>query len=334
MSALKFVVPEMLDMQHVVEEIFGFTPCKWQLQSAQEQLKRNDVFTISSTGSGKTLCFWIPLLFNDNGVMILITPLNILGDKNVDETRVANIPAITLNATTATDEAYKDIANFKYRAIIISPERARTDQRFIRLLDDKKFEKQLFNVTLDESHCVSEWGDFRPEYTELGSLRWLLPRETPFHCASATMPPHVIDDVIEKLHIRPNLVKVHRSNDRPNIHFRVEKMMYPLNSMFDLLRVLCFNGEDPFFVFANSRKETEQIAEFLRSQVAQENQDKIVWFHSGMSPQFRRDIVERLQSGDIWGICCTDAAGMAQPVYEETAGAKPRDAKGEALLPA
>ncbi|KAG1718682.1 hypothetical protein EDB19DRAFT_1649807, partial [Suillus lakei] len=35
------------------------------------------------------------------------------------------------------------------------------------------FTDNLFNITFDEGHCISEWGkDFRPLYSELGNLRW------------------------------------------------------------------------------------------------------------------------------------------------------------------
>ncbi|KAG2059872.1 hypothetical protein BDR06DRAFT_844982, partial [Suillus hirtellus] len=44
-----------------VQEHFGFVPCNWQVQSAQAQLKQRDVVTLSPTGSGKTLTFWIPV---------------------------------------------------------------------------------------------------------------------------------------------------------------------------------------------------------------------------------------------------------------------------------
>ena len=51
--------------------------------AALVQLEQKD--TILPTGSGKTLMFWIPLLFNSDGIIIIVTALNILGDKNVTE---------------------------------------------------------------------------------------------------------------------------------------------------------------------------------------------------------------------------------------------------------
>ncbi|KAG2048353.1 hypothetical protein BDR06DRAFT_840522, partial [Suillus hirtellus] len=60
------------------------------------------VFTISPMGSGKTLTFWIPMLCIDGGVTIIITPLNILSDKNKTKVHAMGISAMNLTATTAT----------------------------------------------------------------------------------------------------------------------------------------------------------------------------------------------------------------------------------------
>ncbi|KAG1815090.1 uncharacterized protein BJ212DRAFT_1217588, partial [Suillus subaureus] len=101
-----------------------FIPCNWQVQSAQAQLKKRDVVTLSPTGSGKTLTFWIPLLFNDGGITILITPLTILGDKNVIELQEVNIPVVDLSTATATDTI------FEFQVIIVSPKRILSDRCF------------------------------------------------------------------------------------------------------------------------------------------------------------------------------------------------------------
>lgn len=69
---------------------------------------------------------------------------------------------------------------------------------------------KLFNITVDEEHCVSKWGDgFQSDYGELEKLRWLLPSHVTFHVASAAMPPHILQDVQNKLHMQSKkLVKV------------------------------------------------------------------------------------------------------------------------------
>ena len=54
---------------------------------------------------GKTLTFWMPLLFRPKGsVQIIVTPLNILGKQNVESLRKAELKAIFISANTATAE--------------------------------------------------------------------------------------------------------------------------------------------------------------------------------------------------------------------------------------
>ncbi|KAF9222327.1 hypothetical protein BS17DRAFT_767951 [Gyrodon lividus] len=131
----------------------------WQIQSAHAQLERKDVITVSPTGSGKTMMFWIPMLFNASGIMIIITPLNILGEKTEVEGNLFGIPAVNLTAKTATDKIFKEIEAFKYQIIAVSPERILKDPHFQDLFKSSKFMNRLFNITVDKGHCISEWGD-------------------------------------------------------------------------------------------------------------------------------------------------------------------------------
>ncbi|KAG1894466.1 P-loop containing nucleoside triphosphate hydrolase protein [Suillus fuscotomentosus] len=272
----------------------GLTPCTWQLQSAHNQLENKDVFTISPTGSGKTLTFWIPLLFNNGGITIIITPLNILSEKNQDEANAYGFPTLDICAETATDKAFKDIEKLKYRVLVVSPERVLQDARFKKLWKCQTFTDNLFSIAFDEGHCISEWGkDFRPLYSELGNLRWYLPAHVRFHAVSATMPPHILLDVQSKLRIRSyNFAKVVRSNDCANIHFMVQEMKYPQNTYYDLGRILPLKEGTPpekFMLFINAQDQAEAVCNSLCKD---------------LPAHLRHNI------GEIWGICCTDAAGM------------------------
>lgn len=230
--------------------------------------------TIAPTGFGKTLTSWIPLLFNNDGVIIVVTALKILGDQNVKELERLGISAVNLTGDTATDMVFqvcysthllsiiliplKDIEAGKHRVILVSPEKILKDQRFSRLWESKKFLSKLFNISFDEGHCISQWGkEFRLEYAELGRLRWILPSHVRFHVVSATMPELVLDDVKTKLNMRPETTTVIKcSNDRPNIHIMVEEMQYSPNSIHDIeqiLRLRVLNADRPckFMIFAN-----------------------------------------------------------------------------------
>lgn len=46
------------------------------------QLKRKHVILVMRTGFGKTLPMWMPLIFQREGISILISPLQALGDQH------------------------------------------------------------------------------------------------------------------------------------------------------------------------------------------------------------------------------------------------------------
>ncbi|EPQ50065.1 P-loop containing nucleoside triphosphate hydrolase protein, partial [Gloeophyllum trabeum ATCC 11539] len=191
-------VPSLTDIRTRVREKFGQRPCLWQLQAVQAILRRDkDVVCIAGTGSGKTLTFWMPLLFRPDGIQIVVTPLNILGEQNTRELQQNRISAIALNKKTATLRNMRDIEEGKYRAITVNPEIL--SGRFENLWKNVQFTQRLISITWDEAHCVSTWGDFREEYREAHRLRYIIPRQIPFYLPSATMPDVVLNDVMRIL---------------------------------------------------------------------------------------------------------------------------------------
>ncbi|KAF8257524.1 P-loop containing nucleoside triphosphate hydrolase protein [Lactarius quietus] len=266
-------------------------------------------------GSGKMLTFWILLLFNGDGITIVVTPLVILGDKNVAELLEVSIPVLNLTMESVTDDTFKEIESLKYRIIITSPERVLTDHRFFELWKSKKFVNKLHSFIFDEAHCIVQWsGEFCPEYTDLGRLRWLLPSVL-FYAVSATLPSHTLKRMQTALHMRQdNTREIRLSNDWPNINLLTLRMQDPVNSCYDILHVLSFDGNPPpplFMVSCNDRKETERLCQFAHLQAPPDLARNLLWFHSGMSTRFWMDTIRKLRSHEIWGIFCTDAAGMA-----------------------
>jgi ATP-dependent DNA helicase RecQ len=80
------------------------------------------------------------------------------------------------------------------------------------------FTKRILCFIFDEGHCISNWGTFRREYLSVGALRYLIPETIPFYVASATLPPNILLDVTNILHLRRNETEnIIRSNDRPEI---------------------------------------------------------------------------------------------------------------------
>ncbi|KAF4615749.1 hypothetical protein D9613_012407 [Agrocybe pediades] len=83
--------------------------------------------------------------------------------------------------------------------------------------------------------------------------------------------------------------------------------------MKDLLTLLKYTeGSRPpkFLVFTNKRSETEGAVKAEWKDIPEELRSKIRRFHSGMSAEFREAEIKKLKDGEIWGMICTDAAGM------------------------
>ena len=102
------LIPSLPDIREATKKKFGCDPCLWQMKIAQAILKGDrDVILTSATGSGKTLTFWMPLLFRDQGIQIVCTPLNILGSINAQALAEYGIPAINVTAENATAVTFK-----------------------------------------------------------------------------------------------------------------------------------------------------------------------------------------------------------------------------------
>ncbi|KIJ12623.1 hypothetical protein PAXINDRAFT_82561, partial [Paxillus involutus ATCC 200175] len=88
-------------------ERFGVRPCLWQLKVAEALWKGDkDIVCTAGTGMGKTLGFWLPLLFRPEGIQIVVTPLNLLGKQNAALLARVGIQAIAINSETSTSSNF------------------------------------------------------------------------------------------------------------------------------------------------------------------------------------------------------------------------------------
>ncbi|KAI5995607.1 P-loop containing nucleoside triphosphate hydrolase protein, partial [Pisolithus albus] len=316
-------LPSLSNIRTRTQQFFGVRPCRWQLKVAETILKGDkDVICIAGTGMGKTLTFWMPLLFREDGIQIVVTPLNLLGKQNVTYLMKAGIEAISISRETATPANFQAISAFEYRVIVISPEQVmKADGGFEKLLKSSLFVTRIMSIVIDEAHCLTDWGDFRPEYKELGRLRYVLPRSVPLLVTSATIMRKTLHDLTHLLHMSPSRTDVvRRSSDRPNIKIGVKKIKYALSSYADLAFLIPagYKVDDPplpkFLIFFDNIPDSINAACALRRRLPRELTDKIKWFNSEMSTSFKEAELEKLTSGETWGLCTTTSFGMGMDV--------------------
>lgn len=190
---------------------------------------------------------------------------------------------------------------------------------FERLLHKKIFVERLISFIFDEAHCISIWASFRKEFVEMGLLRMIhLCKDIPLVAASATLPTHVLNDVIDSLRLRvTNLEVIRQPSIRPNIHIAVLPILSPLKTYEDLRFVLndWKPGDAPppkFLVFFDDISDAVAACQLLQARLPQAYRDKIKWFNSEMSNTFKEDELEALKQlvREVWGLFTTDSFGM------------------------
>ncbi|KAF8868390.1 hypothetical protein CPB84DRAFT_1696443, partial [Gymnopilus junonius] len=109
-----------------VYEKLGKKPCYCQVKVAQALYMGRDVMACAPTGARKTLTFWIPVLMSlaegKDKMMIVITPLNLLGRQNKEALDKAGLKGIAISCKNANPETFKEIEAGKYNVVIINPE--------------------------------------------------------------------------------------------------------------------------------------------------------------------------------------------------------------------
>ncbi|PCH45073.1 hypothetical protein WOLCODRAFT_77371, partial [Wolfiporia cocos MD-104 SS10] len=129
------------------------------------------------------------------------------------------LSATPVNAEVFSPKLQMELAGGKFCIILTLPEMCLEHKEFSRLMRTPSFTENICAVAINEAHCASHWGEnFRKKYAELHKLHAFVPCHVPFLATSATLPPHILNDVMQKLCIRPqNTYFVNRGNDRPNI---------------------------------------------------------------------------------------------------------------------
>ena len=75
---------------------------------------------------------------------------------------------------------------------------------FEKRLKNRLFTTNIISIIVDEAHCLTQWGEFRPEYKELQRLRYILPDTIPIMITSATLTREALTSSLRLLHMRPD----------------------------------------------------------------------------------------------------------------------------------
>jgi len=95
----------------LVKQKFNKRPCWFQIKVSIAVYEGKDVIACAATGAGKTLTFWIPLLMaledGIEAVVFVVTPLNLLGEQNVNSLAKVGISAMAVSRENANTRTFK-----------------------------------------------------------------------------------------------------------------------------------------------------------------------------------------------------------------------------------
>lgn len=228
-----------------------------------------DTLGLMPTGGGKSITFQVPALAQE-GVCLVITPLIALMKDQVSHLRQRGIRAAAIHSDMTHSAILQALDNCVYggtQILYVSPERLHSE-----LFQAKFRHMKVSFITVDEAHCISQWGyDFRPSYLHIAEIRQLKP-EIPVLALTATATKEVVEDIQEQLRFKEKNV-FRMSFERKNLAYVVRKATDKPSELRHILNSV--NGSA--IVYARSRKRTKETAEWLMSQGI-----SATYYHAGL----------------------------------------------------
>ncbi len=292
---------EQAEPKLVLKTVFGYDEFRpLQKDIITSVLKGRDTLAVMPTGGGKSLCYQLPALIL-KGITVVVSPLISLMQDQVSSLKTTGIQSAFLNSTLSWEDYRKatdEIKSGQIKIVYVSPEGLATSK--IRELLSSP-ELQISCITIDEAHCVSQWGhDFRPDYLEISSIRHLFP-DAVMLALTATATEHVRQDICKNLGMKNPKVFISSFN-RENIYLEVQPKRGAMETVINYIRK---HAGDSGIIYCNSRKQVEEIAQTLDKKGY-----SALPYHAGLSDEIRAKNQDMFIKDEVQIIVATIAFGM------------------------
>lgn len=284
--------------RQTLREYWGYPDFRGIQRDIIESISQGkDTLGLMPTGGGKSITFQVPALVMP-GVCVVITPLIALMKDQVDHLRQKGIQAAAIYSGMSRREIITTLENCIFggiKLLYVSPERLFSD-----IFKVKFKHMDVSFVTVDEAHCISQWGyDFRPSYLSIAEIRQLKP-DTAILALTATATPKVIDDIQERLGFKQKNV-FRMSFERSNLAYIVRETMDKYTELIHILNAVSGSA----IVYVRSRKHASDMAQFLTSENI-----SATFYHAGLEPAIKNQRQNSWQQNEVRVIVATNAFGM------------------------
>ena len=290
----------MISYQEILKQYWGYDDFRGIQREIIESIgSGHDTLGLMPTGGGKSITFQVPALCQD-GTCIVITPLIALMKDQVDHLRRRGIRAAAIYSGLTREEIVITLENCIFgdiRILYVSPERLASD-----LFQTKLRHMRVSFITVDEAHCISQWGyDFRPSYLQIAQIRKLVPN-APVLALTATATPAVVQDIQQKLSQKDTNFNVFRmSFERKNLAYVVRHAPDKREQLIHILESV----KGSAIVYARSRRRTKEYAELLT-----EAGISATFYHAGLDSAVKDERQRGWQQDKIRVMVATNAFGM------------------------
>lgn len=288
----------MTDYRKILKQYWGYD----NFRGIQEDIIRSigegrDTLGLMPTGGGKSITFQVPALAQE-GLCLVITPLIAIMKDQVRNLRERGIKATAIYSGMTREEIVIALENCifgNYKFLYVSPERLDTEIFQIKLRS-----MHVSLITVDESHCISQWGyDFRPAYLKIADIRQLLPG-VPVIALTATATPEVVNDIQQRLQFRQENV-FRMSFERKNLAYVVRHTEDKESELLHILQRVDGSG----IVYTRNRKKTKEISLFLNR-----NHITATFYHAGLNDETKDSRQKAWLKGEFRVMVATNAFGM------------------------
>ena len=282
----------------ILHRYWGYTDFRGIQRDIIESIgSGKDTLGLMPTGGGKSLTFQVPALAAE-GVCIVVTPLIALMKDQVMNLRRRGIRAAAIYSGLSHGEILTILENCVFgavRILYVSPERLAS-----QLFRTKLAHMRVSFITVDEAHCISQWGyDFRPSYLSISDIRSLHP-EAPVLALTATATPEVADDIQERLGFKEKRV-FRMSFERKNLAYIVRRAADKQEELIHILQSV--NGSA--VVYVRSRKRARETAEMLEACGL-----TATFYHAGLENAVKDSRQKDWQDDKVRIMVATNAFGM------------------------
>ncbi len=282
----------------ILREYWGYDDFRGIQEDIIESIGNNrDTLGLMPTGGGKSITFQVPALAKE-GICIVITPLIALMKDQVCNLRKRGILAAAIYSGMSHKDIVKTLDNClygDYKLLYVSPERLTTP-----LFQSKLYYMNVSFITVDEAHCVSQWGyDFRPSYLSIADIRKIKPGVA-ILALTATATEEVVDDIQDKLGFREKNV-FRMSFERKNLTYVVRETADRDAETIHILNSVPGTA----IVYTRSRKGTKDMSKLLN-----DNNINATYYHAGLESAVRDQRQQQWQNGEVRVMVATNAFGM------------------------